>query len=120
MKTVLLAKYIKLNDKDSNAYSQNAQHHYFTTGIKLNLGYQDYCFGANTFFGKRAFAVMQNGFKVQHHAQEFSNSYGLSIGKKMGKTNLKLKYTHLKGEELPMKNPNVKTDAVTLELKYHF
>jgi len=120
LKTTLLAKYIKLDGKDSNRYSQNAENDYFTAGIKLKTQYKGFNFGANAFLGKRAFAVMQNGFKVQHHAQEISNSYGLCIGKKLGKTDLKLKYAHLKGEELPRKTTNVKTDVLTLEFKYNF
>ena len=119
IKTTLLAKYIKLDGKDSNGYSRNAEKDYFTTGIKLNTQYKGLNFGANIFLGKRAFAVMQNGFKVQHHAQEVSNSYGLSVGKKLGKVDLKLKYAHLKTIELPRKNPNVKTDALMLAFKYN-
>ena len=116
----IVGKYIHLQDKDSNNFSKNAKSDYFTPGIKLHARYDDYHFGAGAFFGKRIFAVMNDGFKVQHHAMEFSQTYMCGIGKKFNNTDIKLKYVYQKATEIPIHNKNVKVQNIILQVAYKF
>jgi hypothetical protein len=106
-KTVFIAKYLNLKDHKSNPLSKNAQKDYLTIGINLHTFYRGYHGGVGAYFGKRVFAVMEEGLKVQHHGMEFESTYMLSIGKKMEKYNLGLKYIHMKATELPKLNEGV-------------
>ncbi len=116
----LLGKYIHLQDRESNAFSANAKENYFTPGVKLHAHYHDYHMAIGAFFGKRVFAVMHDGFKVQHHAMEFNETYMFGFGKHFGDVDLNLKYVYQKATELPKENDNVKVQNVGLVLRYHF
>lgn len=116
----LLSKYIHLQDKQSNAFSVNAKEDYFTPGVKLHAHYHDYHMAAGAFFGKRVFAVMNDGFKVQHHAMEFEETYMFGFGKHFGDMDLNLKYVYQKATEIPINNDNVKVQNIGLVLRYHF
>ncbi len=76
-------KYIHLKDKNSNNFSKKGKTDYFTAGLKLHTHYHGYHLGAAAFVGKRMFSVMKEGFKVQHHAMEFKESYTCGIGHKI-------------------------------------
>lgn len=116
----LLAKYQHLQDKDSNAFSANAKSNYFTPGIKVHLHYHDYHLGAGAFFGKRVFAVMDDGMRIQHHAMEFDKTYMVGIGRHFEKVDLQLKYIYQEANEIPINNPDVKVDNIIFQLGYHF
>jgi len=118
--TTVMGKYIHLQDKNSNAFSRKAQNNYFTPGLKIHAHYHDYHMGAGAFFGKRAFAVMYNGFKVQHHAMEFNKTYMFGIGKHFGDLDVSLHYVYQEATELPINNDNVKAKNLILQVAYRF
>ncbi|HIP20415.1 MAG TPA: hypothetical protein EYG70_04760 [Sulfurimonas sp.] len=47
---------------------------------ELHSHYNTWHLGAATYFGKRVFAIMNDGFKLQHHAMEFDLELETSIG----------------------------------------
>ena len=118
--TTFLGIYQHLQDKESNDFSKNAQTNYFTPGMKMHLHYLDYHLGAGAFFGKRVFAVMDEGMRIQHHAMEFDKTYMVGIGKHFEKVDLQLKYIYQKATEIPTNNPNVKVDNIIFQIGYHF
>jgi len=117
---IVLGKYIHLQDRESNPFSANAKENYFTPGVKLHVHYHDYHMAVGAFFGKRVFAVMHDGFKVQHHAMEFNETYMVGFGKHFGDVDLNLKYVYQNASEIPINNDNVKVQNVGLVLRYHF
>ncbi len=76
--------------------------------------------GAGAFFGKRVFAVMNDGFRVQHHAMEFDKTYMIGVGKHFGDVDLTLKYVYQEATEIPINNDNVKVGNIILQLGYRF
>jgi len=118
--TELIGKYIHLQDRESNPFSANAKEDYFTPGVKFHAHYHDFHMGAGAFFGKRVFAVMQNGFRVQHHAMEFNETYMVGFGKHFGAADLTLKYTYQEATEIPINNKNVEVQNIILQLGYRF
>ena len=118
--TELIGKYIHLQDRESNPFSANAKENYFTPGVKFHAHYHDYHMGAGAFFGKRVFAVMNDGFKVQHHAMEFNETYMLGFGKHFGAADLTLKYVYQEATEIPINNENVKVQNIILQFGYRF
>ena len=119
-KLTLLGKYIHLQDKESNGFSKNAQEDYFTPGVKVHAHYNAYHMGAGAFFGKRIFAVMNDGFKVQHHAMEFNKTYMIGFGRHFGDIDLSMKYIYQEATEVPSHNPNVEMQNIMLQLGYRF
>jgi len=113
-----IGKYIQLQDIHTNSFTKNAQKHYFTPGIKLHTHYKSYHFGAAAYFGKRAFAVMNDGFKIQHHAMEFTKTYALGIGKSFRRVVARVQYAYNEATELPINNPNVKIENIRLLFNY--
>lgn len=120
LRTKVLVKYIHLKDRESNPYSKNAKDNYLTPGFKVHAHYKSYHMGAGAYFGKRIFAVMQDGFKVQHHAMEFDKTYMLGLGKHFGNFDITLKYVYQEATEIPIHNENVKADNFILQVGYHF
>ena len=116
----ILGKYIYLQDRKSNGFSRNAKKSYFTPGVKLHAHYDEYHMAVGVFFGKRVFAVMNDGFKVQHHAMEFNESYMFGFGKHFGDVDLNVKYAYQRATELPIDNHNVKVQNIGLVLRYRF
>jgi len=113
-------RYIHLKDKDSDKFSQNAQDDYLNGSLHIHLLYPNFFIGSGVVIGKRAFAIMKNGFRIQHHAMEFDKTYQFGIGKKWDKIETKLMYVHQEATELPIMNKNVELDNVIFELKYLF
>lgn len=121
LKTTLIGKYIHLKDKNSNDFSKKAKSNYFTTGVKLHTHVNGYHLGAGVYVGKRVFAVMKEGFKVQHHSMEFKESYMLGVGHSLSdNTVVHLRYGYHKAKELPVDNDNVKVENITFNLVYAF
>ena len=121
IKTTLIGKYIHLKDKNSNNFSKNAKSDYFTGGVKLHTHYQGYHLGAGAYFGKRIFAVMKEGFKVQHHAMEFKESYMVGVGHALGKNiTAHLRYGYHNAKEIPINNDNVKVENISIDMLYKF
>jgi hypothetical protein len=121
IKWTLLGKYIQLKNKNSNNFSKKAKSNYFTLGLKIHTHYHGYHLGASAFVGKRMFAVMKEGFKVQHHAMEFKESYVCGIGHKITKNMVAhLRYGYHKAKEVPINNDNVKVDNISFDMMYKF
>lgn len=119
-KLSFLAKYINLDHKENSIFSKNAQDDYTTAGIKFHSHYKTYHFGFGAFFGNRVFAIMNDGFKIQHHAMEFDRTYALGIGKTFGDFILRYQYIYQRAEELPMQNENVDVSNNRFILNYKF
>ena len=120
LKVTTIAKYIKLDDYKNNFFSKNADSDYLTAGIKLHSHYKDYHFGTGIYLGKRAFAIMKDGFALQHHAMEFNKTYMVGIGKNISNSIISIKYMYAIATELPMQNKDVKVQNLILSLKYNF
>jgi len=121
IKWTALGKYIHLQHKNSNNFSKNAKTDYFTAGLKVHTHYKGYHLGAGVFVGKRLFAVMKEGFRVQHHAMEFKNSFMFGVGHKITDDIVAhVRYTHHEAKEVPMRHDNVKVDALAFDMVYSF
>ena len=120
-KTTMLGKFIHLKNKNSNRFSEKADNNYFTVGVKLHTHYEGYHLGAGVYLGKRIFAVMKEGFKVQHHAMEFSKSFMMGIGHAIGDHAVAhLRYGYHEAKEVPTNNDGVTVNNVSLDFVYKF
>jgi hypothetical protein len=115
-----LNKYIVLDEKYQNSFTKNAQDSYFTTAIKLHTHYNSYHLGLGAYFAKRAFAIMNNGFKIQHHAMEFNRTYALGFGKTFSNIVLRAQYIYMRATELPIENQDVEINTIRLLANYKF
>jgi hypothetical protein len=104
-------KYAKYNFEDKS---------YLTTNIKLGASYNGFSAGVGTFIGKRAFTVLDDGQKVQHHAMEQDRTYMLSLGKKFKHFDVMAKYSFQNGKELPENQDDVDAKVVSLAVSYKF
>jgi len=121
IKSTLIGKYIHLKDKNSNGFSKKAKTDYFTAGLKLHTHYKGYHLGAGAYMGKRIFAVMKEGFKVQHHAMEFKESYMLGVGHALGDDIVAhIRYGYHKAKEVPINNDKVKVENISVDIVYKF
>ena len=121
IKWTALGKYIHLLHKNSNNFSKKAKTDYFTAGLKVHTHYKGYHLGAGVFVGDRIFAVMKEGFRVQHHAMEFKNSFMCGVGHKItDDIAAHIRYTHHEAKEVPMSHDNVKVDDITFDMVYTF
>jgi len=117
----LEGKYIHLQDKNSNPFSQNAKPDYATFGVKLHTHYHGIHWGAGAYWGRRIFAVMKEGFGVQHHAMEFKESYTLGVGHHFGKRlSAHLRYSYHEAKEIVSRNDHVKVEAISINGIYRF
>ncbi len=119
-KTVLVVKYLDLQDYTTNPLSKNAQSSYLTTGIKLKLGYKNHFALAGAFLGDSTFAVMDRGARVQHHAMEFNKNYMAGFGTTVFDYTLTLKYSYARATELPKQTENVLVDSLVLTVEKQF
>ncbi|MCK5697282.1 MAG: hypothetical protein KAI02_03915 [Gammaproteobacteria bacterium] len=115
-----MIKYIDIDEENQNSFLKNADNSYLTSGIKLHSHYKTYHFGAGAYFGKRAFAVMNDGFKVQHHAMEFNSTYAIGVGKNIGDFVVRLQYIDQRATEMPLNNKDVKIKVFRLIANYKF
>jgi len=116
----VMGKYIHLQDRKSNNFSKKAKEDYATVGLKLHIHYDDYHFGVGAFVGDRIFAVMNDGFKVQHHAMAFNKTYKCGIGKHFDWGDIKLQYIYQEATEVPINNKDVEVQNVVLQVGYKF
>ena len=115
-----ITKYIDIDEDTRNSFTKNAANSYFTSGLKLHSHYKTYHFGVGAYFGKRAFAVMNDGFKIQHHAMEFDRTYAIGVGKSIGDFVVRTQYIYQRAEEMPVKNDNVKVQVFRFIANYKF
>ncbi len=118
-----ITKYIKIEDKVANSFTKNAKEDYLTTGIKLHSHLGTYHFGAGAYLGKRVFAIMDDGFKVQHHAMEFDRTYALGFGKVMKPFVFRVQYIYQRATELainPAPNKDIDVQTYRLVANYKF
>jgi len=119
-KTIIELKQINIRECQKGAICSNAEESYFTPGIKQSFSYFGNYVKAGAFFGKRTFAVMHDGFRVQHHAMEFDRTFMAGIGKKFNGFDASVNFIYQNAEELPMKNDDVEVRNVILSLAYSF
>jgi len=112
--------YIKIDEEHPNSFTKNAKDDYFTSAIKLHTHYNTWHFGGAAFFGKRVFAVMNDGFKLQHHAMEFDRTYTVGAGKSIGNFVIRVQYIYQRATELPLKNENVEVKNIRTIINYKF
>ena len=112
--------YINIDEEQKNRFTKNTKKEYFTSAVKLHAHYNDWHFGTVAFFGKRVFAVMNDGFKLQHHAMEFDRTYAVGVGKTIGNAVIRLQYIYQRATELPMQNEDVEVRNIRLLLNYKF
>lgn len=116
-----ITKAIHLDDYKDNPFSKNAKEDYITTGLKLHTHYKSYHFGMGAYFGKRVFAIMNDGFKIQHHAMEFKRTYAIGFGKTFFKKFiLRTQYIYQEATELPLNNDNVEVRNIRFMATYKF
>ena len=115
-----VTKYISIDEENKNPFTKNAQNDYLTTAIELHSHYESYHFGAVAYFGNRVFAIMNDGFKIQHHPMEFHRTYATGIGKTIGDYVVRLQYIYQEATELPFNNENVRIENVRLIVNYKF
>ena len=115
----LIVKTIFVEDC-SNAFCANADRRYFAPGFKIKAQSQGYFVHAGAFFGKRVFAVMQDGMMVQHHAMEFTDTYMAGLGKRWKHVEVKIRYVYQKATELPLNNEGVIVRNSMLRVAYSF
>ncbi len=115
-----ITKYILIDEKNVNIFTKNTQNSYLTSGLKLHAHYKTWHAGVGAYYGKRAFAIMNDGFKLQHHAMEFDRTYAAGIGKDVGDFVLRFQYIYQRAQELPMKNKNVQVTNMRFIANYKF
>ena len=117
-----ITKFISVEDDDAvEHYTDNAQNTYLTTGVKFHAHAKGYHLGLGAYFGKRAFAIMDDGFKIQHHAMEFDRTYAVGIGKNFYDFVLRGQYVYQRAVELPVNNnQNVKVSVYRVVANYKF
>jgi len=100
-----ITKFITVEDDEAiGSYTDNAQNNYLTTGVKFYAHRAGYHFGVGAYFGKRAFAIMDDGFKIQHHAMEFDRTYAVGVGKNIYDFVLRGQYIYQRAIELPFED----------------
>jgi len=121
MKISSITKYIDIYEKYKNKYTKFAKDDYLTTALKLHMHYNSYHMGLGAYIGKRAFAIMDDGFKIQHHAMEFDRTYAVGVGKSMGNFVLRGQYIYQRAIEMPVQNnQHVRVDNFRIIANYKF
>lgn len=118
-KVTLGAKIINIDgDKYSNYTFKDKE--YQTSFVNLNGNLNGFFGGVGVMFGKRMFAVLDDGNKVQHHAMEQDKTYMFNFGKSFKSFDVALQYNYQNGKELPENKDDVDTKVTSLMLKYKF
>ena len=106
--------------ENNNIFTQNADNTYLSAGLKFHIHYDGYHFGSAVYLGKRAFAIMDEGSKIQHHAMEFDRTYAVGIGKNISNLVLRLQYIYARATELPKKHSDVGVSTLKFVANYKF
>ncbi len=115
-----ITKAIYLDGYKDDNFSKNAEQSYLTTALKLHSHYNSYHFGGGIYLGRRAFAVMLDGFKLQHHAMEFDRTYAIGAGKTFNNFTLRVQYILQRAIELPSNTQNVEVQNLKVMTNYKF
>lgn len=120
IKLTSLTHAITLHSYRDNSFSKNGENTYLSSALKLHSHYQNYHFGAAAYTGKRLFAIMNDGFKIQHHAMEFDRTYMAGVGVNIKNYVLRMQYVYQRAEEIPMKNEGVEVRNIRAVVNYKF
>ncbi len=120
VKTALMGKYIYIQDRMSNSFTNKTKQDYFTLGVKIHAKYNDWHIATVGYIGERIFSVMNEGLRVQHHAMAFQKSAMFSLGKKFDTIFINLRYIKQYATEIPIDNKNVKVSNIALTVAYTF
>jgi hypothetical protein len=120
LKGAIIGKYIRLQNRQSNAFSAKAEEEYFTVGMKLHATYNTWHIATAGYTGDRIFAVMNEGLGVQHHAMAFEKTYMFSVGKEFDDFFVNLRYIKQFATEVPSENEGVEVSNIALNLSYKF
>ena len=115
-----MLKYINISQSTQNKFSKYAKDYYLTPGFRAHIHYNSYHLGFGAFFSKRSFAIMNEGFKLQHHAMEFDRTYAIGLGKTFSDFIVRAQYIYLRATELPIQNKNVDINNLRIILNYNF
>jgi len=99
---------------------ENAKDKYQLFGLMFSKQYKSYFGSIGGFLGNRLFAIMNNGYIVQHHSMEVGNSFAVAFGKKFRNLKVTLKYNQHTSKSLPINNENIKFKMTTLSARYFF
>jgi len=124
VKFTALGHYIKLKDYSNKIFNPNApteaDSSYKTAALKMHAHYKSYHFGAAYYVGSRLFGVMDDGFKLQHHAMEFDKTYAVGFGKSFSDFIVRVQYVYQRATELPQNNANVEVQNIRVIGNYKF
>ena len=115
-----ITKYINIDEENINSFTKFADNDYLTTGALFHIHYNSYHLGGGAYIGSRAFAIMSDGFKIQHHAMEIDRTYALGVGKSIGDFILRFQYIYQRAEELPLHNKGIDVRNLRFILNYKF
>ncbi len=120
VKLTSIIKYIDIDEENKNGFTANAQDSYLTAGFKFHLHHSGYHFGSALYLGKRTFAIMDDGSKIQHHAMEFDRTYAIGVGKNISDFVVRLQYIYARATELAKKQSDVEVSTTRLVANYKF
>jgi len=115
----VIGKYIHISDTDI-PFTSHARQDYFPLLLNVHLHTGAFHFNLGGIVGKRAFAVLQNGLVVQHHAMEFQYSVMAGAGYTLGRYRLHLRYARHEATEIPIQNDGVDIDVLTAQFDIAF
>ncbi len=115
-----ITKYISIDEENKNSFTKFADKDYLTSGVLFHIHYNSYHLGGGAYMGSRAFAIMSDGFKIQHHAMRIDRTYALGVGKTIGDFVLRAQYIYQRAEEIPLKNKNIDVTNIRVILNYKF
>ena len=118
IKVKSITKYINIDVDKPSPFTKYTDDEYLTTGILLHAHYNSYHLGTGAYYGKRIFAIMSDGFKIQHHAVEIDKTYVVGIGKSISDFIIRFQYIYQHGAELPAKKDNIKIKNFRLIINY--
>jgi len=119
-KSLIMTKQINIRECQTGAICSKAKSSYLTLGLKQSFKYESYMLRMGTFLGKRTFAVMQDGFRVQHHAMEINKTIFMGLGKSFSSVDVNLNYIYQEATELPSQTKEVEIRNIMISLKYRY
>ncbi|MCF6244616.1 MAG: hypothetical protein L3J43_06230 [Sulfurovum sp.] len=120
VKGAMIGKYMYLQNRKGNKYTNKTKKEYFTLGLKVHVDYDKWHVGAGMYVGERIFSVMNDGMKVQHHAMSFDGSMMLLLGYEFDDVLVQIRYATHDANEIPISNENVKVESWAVDFTYKF